>query len=120
MEIFGKEYKFTLTVEAMTKVAEACPNKDINRLEEWVGTGIISTSNALKVMAPAMSKAYHDVQKEIDPSYSGAIFSPRLVDLMTVSQVGELMDEIMSSFEEGNKTSVETRSKKKDEAQAST
>ena len=86
MEIFGNTYAFLATVEAVTTIAKACPDHDINKLDIWIGDSIVSVSNALKVMAPAMSKAYHDVQKELDPTYDGRILSPRLIDLLTIYQ----------------------------------
>lgn len=118
MEIFGNTYAFLATVEAVTTIAKACPDHDINKLDIWIGDSIVSVSNALKVMAPAMSKAYHDVQKELDPTYEGRILSPRLIDLMTIDQVFELMAEVNAAYASGNETEVETRSKEKKEEEA--
>lgn len=122
MEIFGNTYAFLATVEAVTTIAKACPDHDINKLDIWIGDSIVSVSNALKVMAPAMSKGYHDVQKELDPAYDGRILSPRLIDLMTIDQVFELMAEVNAAYASGSTTEVETRSteKKEEEAAAST
>lgn len=120
MEIFGYDYHFLMTVEAMCKIAEACPNKDINKLDVWIGDSVTSVANALKVMAPAMSKAYHDVQKEIDPSYSGKILSPRIVDLLTVPQIMDLMLEIRKSYATGSEPSVETKTTSKKKVKAAT
>ena len=120
MEIFGNDYKFMLTVEAMCKIAEACPDHDINRLDVWIGDSVVSVAGALKVMAPAMSKAYHDVQKELDPTYDGKILSPRLIDMMTVDQIMDLMLEIRKSYATDSQPTVETKAKKKAKAAGST
>lgn len=120
MEIFGTDYNFMLTVDAMCAIAEACPGHDINRLDEWIGESVVSVAEALKVMAPAMSRAYHNVMKELDPTYDGKILSPRLIDLMTMDQVMELMAEIRKAYAIDSKPSVETKAKKKGKAAGST
>ena len=120
MEIFGNDYNFMLTVEAMTTIAEACPGRDIGRLDEWIGESVVSVAEALKVMAPAMSRAYHNVQKELDPTYDGKILSPRLIDLMSMDQVADLMAEIRKAYAIDSQPSVETKAKKKGKAAGST
>jgi hypothetical protein len=114
MKIFGKEYGFYLTVDAMCTIADACPGHDISRIEEWIGADLQSVTAAMKVMAPAMSRGYCEVMKEVDDSFDGKPITERLVGLMSPAQIKELEKEIAAAYMAGQETQIETESKKKE------
>lgn len=113
MKIFGKEYGFLLTVDALCTIAEACPAHDINRIEEWMGNSLQEVASAMKVMAPAMSKGYCEVMKETDPSFNGEPLTERVVGMMTVQQIVDLEAAIVEAYQSGQQTTIETETKKK-------
>ena len=113
MEIFGKEYGFLLTVDALCTISEACPAHDINRIDEWIGDTVYSIAQSMKVMAPAMSKAYCDVMRETDPEFKGEPLTDRIVGMMLPAQIVDLQKAIAEAYKTGQETSIDTESKKK-------
>ena len=113
MKIFGKEYGFMLTVDALCTIAENCPAHDINRIDEWIGGTLPSISQAMKVMAPAMSKAYCDVMAETDPKFEGEPLTARIIGMMPPSQIVELEQAIVAAYQNGQETTIDTETKKK-------
>lgn len=113
MDIFGKQYGFMLTVDALCTIAEQCPNHDINRIDEWIGSDMVSIIKAMKIMAPAMSKGYCDVMRETDPNFDGEPLTDKIVGMMAPNMVADLEAEIVKAYQSGHETTVETQSKKK-------
>lgn len=113
MKIFGKEYGFMLTVDALCTIAESCPAHDINRIDEWIGSTLPSISQAMKVMAPAMSKAYCDVMAEMDTKFKGEPLTARIIGMMPPSQIVELEQAIVAAYQNGQETTIDTETKKK-------
>lgn len=113
MKIFGREYGFYLTVDAMCTIADACPGHNITRIHEWLGEDLQSVANAMKVMAPAMSRGYCEVMKETDDSFDGVPLTEKLVGLMNPAQIRALESEIAEAYKAGQETTIETESKKK-------
>lgn len=66
----GKEYPLMLTVQAFAEIGEACPGRDIQRLDEIaampIGDGMLLTAK----IAVAMSKAAESRRKYEDPGYT--------------------------------------------------
>ena len=116
MEIYGKDYGFMLTVDALCAIANECPNHDINRINEWLGSDMVSITNAMKVMAPAMSKGYCDVMSEIDPKFKGEPLTAKIIGMMPPQMLSELENEIVKAYQSGQQTTIETKTKKKQRA----
>lgn len=113
MKIFDKEYGFLLTVDALCTIAEACPAHDINRIDEWIGDTLPSIAQAMKVMAPAMSKGYCDVMRETDPKFKGEPLTDKIIGMMLPAQIIELEKAIAEAYKIGQETTIDTESKKK-------
>jgi len=113
MQILGKDYGFLLTVDALCTIAEQCPDHDINRIDEWIGADLVSITNAMKVMAPAMSRGYCDYMRETDPAFDGEPLTERIVGLLLPAQISDLEAAIAAAYTMGQETTIETESKKK-------
>ena len=113
MKIFDKEYGFLLTVDALCTISEACPDHDINRIDEWVGDTMTSITRAMKIMAPALSRGSCDVMRETDPKFKGEPLTDRIIGLMMPAQIKELSNAIADAYKTGQETSIETETKKK-------
>ncbi len=110
MEVLGKERRFKLTIGAAAEIADFCPEGDIGRIGELLGSG--STAKSLRASAKliaALNRGYEEAE------------NPRAEhpDCLTVRDVlsldadvfGELLQEAVKAFAEDQKPKTEIRSK---------
>lgn len=66
----GKEYPLALTVQAFAEIGEACPGRDIQRLDEITAMPLGDSMILTAKIAVAMSRAAENKRKYEEPGYT--------------------------------------------------
>lgn len=69
MELNGREIGFRRSVLATTKIAEACPGRDLSKLGDMLGSDIVTSLETAVAFVTALSEAYELHRKREDPTY---------------------------------------------------
>lgn len=108
MFIHGREVKFRLDVDAITRIAELCPDEDLQKLSVILNKGYASTQRVLFKMGVIMSESYED-----NETFEGREAHKPLTEQearhMTMDEAAQLTEAIMAAWTDGQKTSVETK-----------
>lgn len=109
MEINGREIGFRRTVLANTRIAEMCPNHDINRINEIFK----SKDAALQInfavnFVLAMNEGYEKARKFNDPEYTPVPLTREELELCDVGVLNTLFETAADAFRVDGKVTVET------------
>ncbi len=114
MIVHGREIKFKRTVMAACKLAEICPDKNLNNIGQLLKT--VSTSDEQMFMAyfvVCLNEGYEEAMHYEDPSYT---MNPLTMDeLMHVEPVvlNDLFAEAVASYSDDKQTIEVEKPKKK-------
>ena len=112
MELNGREVGFRRSVLATTKIAEACPNRDISKLGDLLGSDIVTALDTAVLFVCALSEAYELHRKREEPGYiPNPITREELLD-ETEETLMELVNEGVKVFQNDGKTTVEAEAPK--------
>ena len=101
MQVYGREVGFRFTVGASAKIADLCPDGDIERLGELLNGSYGQVSRDTAAIVVALNEGYEQAQRFEDPAYK-----PR--PLM------ELQQAALAAWVEDKKPTVEVEPEKKE------
>ena len=110
MKIFNKEIGFALTVGASIEISRLCPDNDISRIGEALGSDYVKNLETTIKMMLIMNKAFVGVEK-MEGRKADEITEEEIL-LMTPKQISEVTEFLMTSFKDDSKGEVEVESKK--------
>lgn len=112
MKVFGKDVKFRRTVGATCKIAEACPDGDIQRIGEMVDANNLAKSQKfIAIFICAMNEGYEKTKAISDPTYTPNPVTFDEIMCLDQDELTTLIDEAMATFNTVN-TTVEAVPKK--------
>ena len=113
MVIHGREIHFLLTVGATRKISKLCPDHDIQNIglifEAKDTEKIIDT---IAELSAAMSEGYESQQKYLNPGYEPNPLTTEEVYTLTMQELVDLQEELMSEIGTSMKVSVEAEPEK--------
>ena len=114
MNIYGREVKFLRTVEATIKIADMCPDSDIEKANQlFDGSYQVSQQTAATFMA-VLSEGYENNKAFADPEYKPHPLTEREALSLQSEKFSELFGEAIQAYV-GEKVTVETEPVKKTE-----
>lgn len=109
MKIYNKEVGFALTVGASIEISKLCPDNDITRIDEVLGSDYVRNLETTVKMILLMNKAYVSVEKlegrEADQITEEEVFS------LTPKMITEVTKAMMEAFKGDSKGEVEVEVK---------
>ncbi|MBQ7563918.1 MAG: hypothetical protein IJT16_08010 [Lachnospiraceae bacterium] len=106
MQIYGREVKFLRTVAGNCKIADICPDGDINKAGMlFEGSYQKSQVTAAKFIC-IMAEGYELNRKFNDPSYEPFILTQEMIMNLPDEDFGKAFDEALKSYA-GEKATVE-------------
>lgn len=109
MKIYNKEVGFALTVGASIEISKLCPDNDITRIDEVLGSDYVKNLETTVKMILIMNKAFVSVEKlegrEADQITEEEVFS------LTPKMINEVTKAMMEAFRSDSKGEVEVESK---------
>ncbi len=113
MVIHGREIHFLLTVGATRKIARLCPDNEIQNIglvfEAKDTEKIIDT---IAELSAAMSEGYESQQKYLHPGYEPNPLTKEEVLTLTIKELTDLQEELMTEIGASMKVSVEAEPEK--------
>lgn len=112
MTVYGREIKFLRTVGATIKVADMCPDGEIENVDRlFEGNYQMSQKTAAKFMS-VLSESYEDNKAYWEPGYKGTPLSEEEALALPGDVFNELFIEAVKAYT-GEKPTVETEPVKK-------
>lgn len=116
MKVYGREINFLRTVEATIKIADLCPDNDIDNIGKlFDGTYQVSQSTSAEFMA-IMSECYENRKAFEEPGYQARPLGAKEALSLTTEEFNELFGEAVKAYA-GEKPTVETEVKKTKKAE---
>lgn len=112
MKIYGKEIGFALTVGASIEISKLCPENDISRIGEVLGSDYVKNLETTVKMMLIMNKAYVGIEK-MEGRNADEITEEEIL-LLTPKKIGEVTAYMMASFKGDTKGEVEVETKKEE------
>lgn len=110
MKIYNKEVGFALTVGASIEISKLCPDHDISRIGEVLGSDYVKNLETTVKMILIMNKAFVGVER-LEGRDADEITEDEIL-LLTPKKITELTQYMMATFRDDSKGEVETESKK--------
>lgn len=113
MKLFDKEYGFKLTVGASAELAKACPEGDMNRLDEVLDGAYSGTIDGASKFLLALSRGYEQARAFEEIGYKPQPLTEELIAAMDFDQFAEALREAGAAFRRDGAPTVEAESAKK-------
>lgn len=114
MQVYGREVGFRFTVGASAKIADLCPDGDIERLGELLNGSYGQVSRDTSAIIVALSEGYEQAQRFEDPAYKPRPLSVEEIMSLRPAEFMELQQAAMAAWVEDKKTTVEVEPEKKE------
>lgn len=114
MQVYGREVGFRFTVGASAKIADLCPDGDIERLGEILNGSYGQVSRDTAAIVVALSEGYEQAQRFEDPAYKPRPLSVEEVMSLRPAEFMELQKAALSAWAADKATTVEVEPEKKD------
>ena len=116
MKVYGREINFLRSVEATIKIADLCPDKDIENVDKlFDGTYQVSQTTAAAFMA-IMSEGFENRKLFEEPGYQPRPLGEKEALSLSTEEFNELFGEAVKAYA-GEKPTVETEVKKTKKAE---
>lgn len=116
MKVYGREINFLRSVEATIKIADLCPDKDIENVDKlFDGTYQVSQTTAAEFMA-IMSEGFENRKLFEEPGYQPRPLGEKEALSLSTEEFNELFGEAVKAYA-GEKPTVETEVKKTKKAE---
>lgn len=114
MQVYGREVGFRFTVGASAKIADLCPDGDIERLGELLNGNYGQVSRDTASIVVALSEGYEQAQRFEDPSYKPRPLSVEEIMSLRPAEFMALQKAALSAWAADKATTVEAEPEKKD------
>lgn len=114
MQVYGREVGFRFTVGASAKIADLCPDGDIERLGELLNGSYGKVSRDTAAIVVALSEGYEQAQRFEDPAYKPRPLSVEEIMSLRPAEFMELQQAAMTTWVEDKKATVEVELEKKE------
>lgn len=119
MNIFGHEYGFMFTVQASIELAEICPGKKLENMNQlFEADNPTESMRAAAKMAEILSRGHEQHKKFSDPGYTPNVLTAEMALALPHGKFAELQKEISKSINSGKETEIELEASKKNNDQA--
>lgn len=115
MKVKGREIKFLRTVKTNFDIAEICPDKKLERMDELFPDDSIESLKGMMEFIMLMNKGYEEAMNYEDPTHEVNVIQKEEMMYMAPETLTELFQEAVNAFM-GIKQTVEvepSKSKKK-------
>lgn len=112
MIIHGKEIGFALTIGASVNIAKLCPNNDITRIQEVIGSDYVSIVETTAKMMRWMNDAYIGI--EALSGREAEKITDEEIMLLTPKEMNEVTAHLFGVLRGDSKGEIEVESKKVD------
>lgn len=122
MKIYGREYGFRLSVGAAMEIAELCPDKKLEKMEELLNAGTIEALDVMCTIAEIESRAYEQAKAFETGETPQPHLTREMARSLDLRQINQISQEAMEAFHADGKQTVEVdaeASKKKEETAGS-
>lgn len=109
MKIYNKEVGFALTVGASIEISKLCPDNDITRIDEVLGSNYVRNLETTVKMILIMNKAFVAVEK-MEGREADLVTEEEILSL-TPRKISEVTQAMMDAFKSDSKGEVEVESK---------
>lgn len=118
MVIHGKEIGFALTVGASVNIAKLCPNNDISRIDEVIGSDYVSVVETTSKLMRWLNDGYVGLEKLA--GREAARITDEEIMLLTPKELTDVTQHLFGVLRSDSKPEIEVESKNAEEgAQAS-
>lgn len=107
MKIYGREYGFRFSVAAATEIAQYCPEKKLEKIEDLLNGDAAAAMNFICIMAAIESKAYEQAVAFETGENPKPHLTSDMARSLTMEQFGELSQEVKEAFYGDSKPTVE-------------
>lgn len=116
MKVYGREIKFLRTVEATIKIADLCPESDIDNIGKlFDGTYQVSQTTSAAFMA-ILSESYENRRVFEEPGYQPRPLGEKEALSLSTTEFNDLFKEAIQAYM-SEKPTVETEVKKTKKAE---
>ena len=109
MKIYNKEVGFALTVGASIEISKLCPDNDITRIDEVLGSNYVRNLETTVKMVLIMNKAFVSVEK-LEGREADSVTEEEVLSL-TPKMITEVTKAMMEAFKGDSKGEVEVEVK---------
>ena len=109
MQIYNKEVGFALTVGASIEISKLCPDNDITRIDEVLGSDYVQNLETTVKMILIMNNAFVSVER-LEGRKADSITEEEVLSL-TPRKITEVTKAMMDAFKNDSKGEVEVESK---------
>lgn len=113
MIVHDKDRRFKLTVGASMKIAELCPDGDMNRLKEVLTGSYASIMKNVVAIILALQAGYEDAKAYDDPTYTPDYMTEEEIATLEPADFQRLETEAIAAYVADSKPTVEVEYKKK-------
>ena len=114
MQVYGREVGFRFTVGASARIADLCPDGDIERLGELLNGSYGKVSRDTAAIVVALSEGYEQAQRFEDLAYKPRPLSVEEIMSLRPTEFMELQQAALAAWVEDKKTTVEVEPEKKE------
>ena len=107
MKIYGREYGFRLSVGAAMEIAELCPGKSLERIEEIMNGSTLESLDFICAMAEIESRAYEQARSFETGDTPKTHLTKEMVRSLDFSTITKLSEEVNGAFFADAKPTVE-------------
>ena len=109
MKIHNKEVGFALTVGASIEISKLCPDNDITRIDEVLGSDYVKNLETTVKMILIMNKAFVGVERM--EGREAPLITEEEVLLLTPKKITELTKAMMDAFRDDSRGELEVETK---------
>lgn len=110
----GKEYPLEMTVKAFCDIADLCPGKSIERIDEISNLPVAQNMVIMTKIAACMSKGAEESRKFDEPGYEPHPLTSEEILTLPVAEYQNIVGEIMQAVQSGfTGQTVEVKPEKK-------
>lgn len=114
MEVYGREYKFRLTVGAACDIADRCPDGKLQNFAQLLaGSGYVSATEGRSAFLCALSRGEEEARAFEEPGYEPKPLTPQLLRTLDMQTYSDLLGEATEAFAAGLQTTVGVAPSKK-------
>ncbi|MBD5102041.1 MAG: hypothetical protein HDT27_04960 [Subdoligranulum sp.] len=107
MKIYGREYRFRLSVSAAMEITAMCPEKKLEKLEALVNKGTIEALDVICTIAEIESRAYEQAKAFETGESPQPHLTREIAQSLDFKQIKQLTKEVMEAFHSDGKQTVE-------------
>ena len=112
MEIYGRDYRFRLTVGAACDIAAHCPGGELGKFRELLLGDVQHATEGRAAFLCAMSRGEEEARAFEEPGYRPQPLSPELLRTLDMATFNALLAEASEAFLAGLQTAVPVKAKK--------